>query len=73
MLGLTFGGVRQRLPIVDQRVVDVAWRASPRPLTAAKLVRELGYEPSHVLVGLDEVRDGHVRKVVFSLLARARK
>jgi hypothetical protein len=73
MLGVTFGGVRQRLPVVDQRVVDVASRAAPRPLTGARLVRELGYEPSHVLVGLDEVRDGHVRKVVFSLLARARK
>ena len=39
----------------------------------ARLERELGYEPSHVLVGLDDVRDGHVRKVVFSLLARPRR
>jgi hypothetical protein len=73
MLGVTFGGVRQRLPVVDQRVMQVAWRAAPRPLSGANLVRELGYEPSHVLVGLDDVRDGHVRKVVFSLLARSRK
>ncbi len=73
MLGVTFGGVRQRLPVVDQRVVAVATRAAPRPLTGANLARELGYEPSHVLVGLDDVREGHVRKVVFSLLARSRK
>jgi hypothetical protein len=73
MLGVTFGGVRQRLPVVDERVVHVSERAAPRPLTGARLVRELGYEPSHVLVGLDDVRDGHVRKVVFSLLARAQR
>jgi hypothetical protein len=73
MLGVTFGGVRQRLPVVDQRVIAVASRAAPRPLRGVSLVRELGYEPSHILVGLDEVRDGHVRKVVFSLLARSRK
>jgi hypothetical protein len=72
MLAVTFGGVRQRLPVVDQRVVAVASRAT-RPLTGARLERELGYEPSHVLVGLDDVRDGHVRKVVFSLLARPRR
>jgi hypothetical protein len=73
MLGVTFGGVRQRLPVIDQRVLAVAARAAHRPLTGTNLVRELGYEPSHVLVGLDDVRDGHVRKVVFSLLARSRK
>jgi len=73
MLGVTFGGVRQHLPVVDQRVVQVASRAARRPLTGAGLVRELGYEPSHVLVGLDDVRDGHVRKVIFSLLARPRR
>ncbi|HEY5273332.1 MAG TPA: hypothetical protein VIJ34_08875 [Acidimicrobiales bacterium] len=73
MLGITFGGVRQRLPVLDQRLVQAALRAAPRPLTGINLARELGYEPSHVLVGLDDVRDGHVRKVVFALLARARK
>jgi hypothetical protein len=73
MLGVTFGGVRQRLPVIDQRVIHAASRAAPRPLVGASLVRELGYEPSHVLVGLGDVREGHVRKVVFALLARSRK
>ena len=73
MLGITFGGVRQHLPVVDQHVIHAASRAAPRPLVGARLVRELGYEPSHVLVGLGDVREGHVRKVVFALLARARR
>jgi hypothetical protein len=72
MLGVTFGGVRQRFPVVDRSVIEAASRVAPRPLSGASLVRELGYEPSHVLVGLGDVREGHVRKVVFALLARSR-
>jgi hypothetical protein len=73
LLGVSFGGVRQRLPVYDPRVIRAASRAAPRPLLGAGLVRELGYEPSHVLVGLGDVNEGHVRKVVFALLARSQK
>jgi hypothetical protein len=73
LLGVSFGGVRQRLPVYDPRVIQAASRAAPRRLVGAGLVRELGYEPSHVLVGLGDVDQGHVRKVVFALLARSQK
>ena len=73
LLGITFGGVRQRLPVVDERVRQAARRVAPRSLSDANLIREIGFVPSHVLVGLSEVREGHVPKVVFALLARPKK
>jgi hypothetical protein len=73
LLGITFGGVRQRLPIADERALQAARRVAPRSLSGANLTREIGFIPSHVLVGLGEVREGHVPKVVFALLARPKK
>lgn len=70
VLSLRFGGIRQSLPVVEERTSATARRAAPRSLSGKTLASELGFRPGYVLVGLDAVREGHVRKVVLSVLSR---
>lgn len=72
MLGVTFGGVTQRFPIYDPRAIDIAERIRPRSITTGALSAELGYKIGYVLIALNAVEAGHVRKAVFALLPRSR-
>jgi hypothetical protein len=71
-LAITFGGVTQRFPVYDRRVLDVAARIRPRSIGAVALDGEIGFRVGYVLIGLSAVEGGHVRKAVFVLLARNR-
>ena len=71
-LAITFGGVTQRFPVLDGRVVDVARRVYPRSLSGQSLAAEIGFRPGYVVIGLGEVDGGHVRKFVYALIPRAK-
>lgn len=67
---ITFGGTTQSLPLLDPPLRRATVSSSPRPLTGAALEAALGYRPGYLLIGLDAVEGGHVRKVVLAVLER---
>ena len=69
-LALTWGGTTQIIPVVDPRARAAAFAHRPRSLRGDPLAGALGFRAGFVLVGLDRVRGGHVRKVVFAILPK---
>jgi hypothetical protein len=67
---VTFGGTTQLLPVVDPPLRRAAMTAWPRPLSGASLATALGHRAGYLLVGLDAVNQGHVKKVVLAVLER---
>ncbi len=65
-----FGGVTQSLPLLDPPLRRAAASAWPRPLSGPLLETALGHRPGYLLVGLDAVDEGHVRKAVLAVLER---
>ena len=70
LASVTFGGMTQLLPVGDAPAQRSALVASPRSLSGAPLAAALGYRPGYLLVGLDGVEAGHVKKSVLAVLAR---
>jgi len=70
LASVTFGGTTQQLPVLDPPLRRAAATAWPRPLSGAALATALGHRPGYLLIGLDAVEGGHVKKVVLAVLER---
>jgi hypothetical protein len=60
----------QLLSAADPALRSAALDAYPRQLSGAPLTAALGFRPGYLLVGLDGVEAGHVKKAVLAVLPR---
>jgi hypothetical protein len=66
----SWGSTTQVLPVLDERVADLAARHGSAGLGASELAQAVGGKPRYLLVGLGPVRGGHAPKIVLSVLAK---
>ncbi len=65
-----WGGVTQRLPLLDPRALGALEASAQGHLGGAALAAALGFRPGHLLVALLGAEQGHVRKAVLAVLPR---